>query len=284
LPETPKNKEGFSAETENINNRDYSSDIAIKIGKEEYDNIRDIVESSTDKDAKAVWGKFEKDVKIINKNYKHTAHYEDGKGIYFNLAETTKGTAFKTPYQTFFHEAAHNIDYVAAEKGSVGGLSATYNNGAFAKALYADVDSIVVAKDALMKSEFEAAVSTKNIEWFKKHKIFYYDGIKYHKSIAYKEVTRDIRALPKFAQVDVGDIVEGATRGKAGFGHGKSYWDRWARWEKYKKIEPGAGLSAEAFAEMYSATLNNPESLAQIKVYFPNAYKVFLKIIKTMAK
>ena len=82
LPETPKNKEGFSAEIENINNREYSSDIAIKMGKEEYDNIRDIVENSTDKDAKAVWGKFEKDIKIVNKNYKHTAHYEDGKGIF----------------------------------------------------------------------------------------------------------------------------------------------------------------------------------------------------------
>ena len=38
----------------------------------------------------------------------------------------------------------------------------------------------------------------------------------------------------------------------------------------------------EGFAEMYSATVNNPDSLEQIKRFFPKSYKIFLEMLEVV--
>ena len=54
-----------------------------------------------------------------------------------------------------------------------------------------------------------------------------------------------------------------------GIGHGKTYWNR-------------RDNGKEAFAEMFSATINNQESLEQIKYFFPKSYEIFLEILEVI--
>ena len=41
----------------------------------------------------------------------------------------------------------------------------------------------------------------------------------------------------------------------------------------------GRDNGKEAFAEMFSATVNHPESLEQIKRFFPESYQIFLEML-----
>ena len=54
-----------------------------------------------------------------------------------------------------------------------------------------------------------------------------------------------------------------------GVGHGKKYW---------KNRDNGK----EGFAEMFSAEVNNPESLEQIKKFFPESYKIFREMLEVV--
>lgn len=92
---------------------------------------------------------------------------------------------------------------------------------------------------------------------------------------AYQEVTNEIRALTDAQKADLSDIFEGATGGRVngGWGHGKSYWDSGNR-----------ALAKEAFAELYSAQISNPESLAILKQYLPKSAAIFEDIIEAIEK
>jgi len=71
----------------------------------------------------------------------------------------------------------------------------------------------------------------------------------------------------------VSDMINAASEGKVWItmGHGKRYFSI----SKFQE--------AEAFAEMTSATINNPASLKKIKEYFPSAYEVYLKMVDDIA-
>ena len=92
---------------------------------------------------------------------------------------------------------------------------------------------------------------------------------------AYKEVSKEIRALTDAQKADLSDIFEGATgaRVNGGWGHGKSYWD-----------SGNKALAKEAFAEFFSANISNPESLAVLKQYLPKSASVFEDIIEAIEK
>jgi hypothetical protein len=73
---------------------------------------------------------------------------------------------------------------------------------------------------------------------------------------------------------DVSDMLSGASRKAIEplGGHDNNYW-------QYSISRP-----TEAFAEMSSATINNPESLAQIKKMFPTAYSKYLEMVDDIVK
>jgi hypothetical protein len=93
---------------------------------------------------------------------------------------------------------------------------------------------------------------------------------KYPKAFAYKKLENTIRMLKRDG-VNLSDIVEGATKAKvkAGFGHGKSYWD-----------SANFALSKEAFAEMFDANMANEGALSVIKAFLPKSYALFEEMIK----
>lgn len=112
------------------------------------------------------------------------------------------------------------------------------------------------------KQEVKDAIS--NIK--KAHKVT-------HKADAAQILIDEIRqGYSLLARSDVSDMLEGAGIGvkyPLGVGHGLGYW---------KNRDNGK----EIFAEILSAEAASPESLACIKKYFPETYKVFRKILEVI--
>jgi hypothetical protein len=88
---------------------------------------------------------------------------------------------------------------------------------------------------------------------------------------AYDEIELELNRKSVLSTVDVSDMWCGITNEvvRPHYGHKKAYW---------KTITVGK----EAFAEMFSATIMNPESLEQIKYYFPKSYEIFEEIISEL--
>ena len=86
---------------------------------------------------------------------------------------------------------------------------------------------------------------------------------------ARKAVEDDLRKLSDAERCDVSDIFEGATKGgvQAGWGHGKGYW------------KDPTNLPIEAFAEFFSASIANPDSMRVLEQYFPKSRAVFDDIL-----
>lgn len=89
-------------------------------------------------------------------------------------------------------------------------------------------------------------------------------------------VGKEITSSGLDAQLALGDIFEGATRGKCQdtYGHGRSYWDG-----------SGSHLAKEAFAEFFSAECiyaEKPEVLDAMIERLPRSYEVYKSIVEAM--
>ena len=93
--------------------------------------------------------------------------------------------------------------------------------------------------------------------------------------LVYDEMGREITRDGLDTQLALGDIVEGATKGRAQdtYGHGKSYW------------KGDDKLSHEAFAEFHSAECiyaERPEILDKMIERFPRSYAVYQEMVAEM--
>lgn len=182
-------------------------------------------------------------------------------------------------YDVVYHEFGHAIDYFSVGKDNVYGKISEKNG--LGEAMSKD---FVAYRDKLMPEilakytpdsagNFFGGLYIKGVKvtFTKKGKL----SLPSARQLAEKQIGSEIsgqRNWPVYS--DVSDMVEAATKGRIspGSGHGKAYWS-------YEGMQ-----STEAFAEMTSATINNPESLAQIKKRFPNAYKKYLDIVDDIIK
>lgn len=272
--------------------RTYSSAIASRLGKSHYDAMRDILDNCGSSDMRKVWDKYEADVGVADTNERKRAHCDWNASIHVDLVGSAKGSSWDKPYQTVFHESGHAIDMIAGRNTADAAschpnylYSATYKNGLFPKTIKDEVDALVSARDKVMKAEFKAHatdfdwlhqhgyITTWNYDYFKKYGSWIGGAPKYSKSMAYKAIEDEIRALTPFAKADLSDIMEGATREKiqVGWGHGNGYW-KYGDWT----------LATEAFAEMVDSTASNSESLGAIQKYLPGSYKVFLDMLNDL--
>lgn len=94
--------------------------------------------------------------------------------------------------------------------------------------------------------------------------------------VARDKVGREITDGGRNIQLALGDIYEGATRGKCQdtYGHGRNYWD-----------SEGRNLSEEAFAEFFSAECiysERPEILDTMIQRFPDSYATYQQIVEAM--
>lgn len=284
-------KEGLTP-TASTPARVYTSIIAKTLGKSHYDAMRDIVEKCGSSDMRDVWDKFEADIGVADTNERNRAHCDWNASIHVDLTGSAKGSSWDKPYQTVFHESGHAIDMIAGRNaaGTNRALpsniySAIYKNGLFPQTIKQEVDALVSARDKKMKADFKAHatdydwlhqhgfIETWEYDFFKQYGTWIGGAPKYSKSMAYKAVETEIRALSPFAKGDLSDIMEGATREKisVGFGHGNGYWKH-GDWT----------LATEAFAEMVDSTISNAESLQAIRTYLPDSYNVFLDMLKDL--
>lgn len=217
------------------------------------DDMTDIMENAPDV-CKKIWNKYQDKITINNYNTNGGAFYSPTRDyIEFSIAADRNNRAGNMT--TIFHEIGHMFDaYGGAENygsGLWGAISKYFENGKFDTLLKKEADDLIKKTHKELKAIDKTA----------------------RKAQAYKAVEAEIRALTNPQKADISDMFEGVTKGKikGGWGHGNSYW---------KNHSP----SSEAFAEMYSASVNNPDSLEQIKKYFPESYDLFLEILKEMAK
>lgn len=244
--------------------RNYSGELAKGFGSTHYDAMHDIIDKSNNTNLKAVWDKYENELRVGDAHKKGGA-YAIGRSLYLDIEKCAKGNSFDKPYQVVFHEAGHGLDSACRKLANESGVfashfSGAYKGGLFPQTIKDEVKGLVDAYDKKLKQEYKAR------------------GEKYTKSIAYKALENEIRAYNSYAMADLSDILEGATGAKVrcGYGHGASYW-------KDRTIGGiSDGLATEAFAEMTDSTFANPESLELIKKYLPKSYKIYEEMLEVM--
>ena len=267
------------------NPRDYNCDMAQKVGKDHFDNIRDKVDGCQNDDLRTVWNTFESQIKVADAHY-HGRSFASGGTINITIGSDAKGNSFNAPYAVTFHESGHAIDCLTAPMGGKSGqwfISSSYKDGLFPKTIKAEVSDWVNAVYKEMKAhkdEFQYCIDQ---NWIDSNTVAYYSNsswFKMSKSLAYKAIQNQLSALNWLQKGDISDILEGATRMKIclGVGHGAAYWTN----RVYDGID--FGLGTEAFAEMTSASMTCPESLAVIQKYLPKSYAVYKEIIKMIAE
>ena len=280
--------------------RDYNSHLALKLGKEHYDKIIDLVSQCGNKNVIKFWKKYLNSIAIMDCSYKGRAH-ASGVGIYFNIENDSKGGSYLAPYEVFFHESGHAIDHFAKNidsqnMGSIGfKFSVNYKNGLFPKTIQNEINGMVLKKQSDMKEQLNEAIKDKDWIWFfdngfisssQLDKAFSgiepdFGKIKISKERAYKKLAEEISKNTSFLErANLSDIFEGATYGKIdmGVGHGSTYW-RNGTFFGVNHL-----LATEAFTEMFSSIITHKESINTIKKYLPKSYAVFEEMLEEMIK
>jgi hypothetical protein len=205
--------------------------------------------SKAPEDIRIVWNKLESEMNIISGTSKLQYYSPSQNGIYLNL-QLNKNPDYNIPsFQTLFHENAHFINS-NIKPGQV--FSHVFENGIFAKTIKEEATEYVNSVYKAMQKERGSFV---------------------YKVAAYKNVENELYSIPINKSLTISDLFNGATKGKIRDG-----------WVHPTKYGTDSNLSNEAFAEMMAASIANPDDLGYIKQYFPKSYKVFLRMIKTMAK
>ncbi|MDE5696598.1 MAG: minor capsid protein [Lachnospiraceae bacterium] len=201
-----------------------------------------------------VWNDCVDNFHCLEPKYRGTqAFYSPSRnGVKLSISSAAKGSDYQTPYQVVFHEYGHHADYV---------LNRRYGDGNPMKAF-----SEVYQEGILGKTlKEEAAQHIK--DFAAKNNIV--DIVEAERQFCY-QIKSELTLLQR---ADISDMFEPVMSEKCsypfGIGHGFNYW---------KKRDNGK----EGFAEMYSATVNNPDSLVQIKRFFPRSYKIFLEMLEVV--
>ena len=298
--------EDVSSATKSI--RNYDSNVAKMYGKH-YDALRDLLDK-TPEPYKSVYEQFIDDIVIVNKSGSGAYFSSLKNEVHLNISVDVTETELKHAFNTFFHEAGHNIDFLLGNRDTRVYYSQLYKDGIFRKTIINEVDEWVESVNTRLKNEFKA--HSYDYEWLYRNKYisdsgwenlvmlaknYGFDSVtdmaskikngmfddysvnyvikqivpqKYSKKYAYKSIENEIRSLTDWEKQDLSDILEGATKGKIQAGWGHGK-SYWAK---------GDMLSKEAFTEMLSAYASNPESLRTLKKYLPNSVKIFDEMIK----
>lgn len=203
-----------------------------------------------------VFMKYLPDMKFNSLHYGGTAHYDPAKrAVNISIASVKAGREWAPPWNVLFHELGHLIDDVAVPRAS-------WNDSGWI--------SMVRGLGESVKKEGKALA-------FRIKRENGFDTVKR----AWARIAHDL--LDGFVQTpyaygDVGDLMGGASGGSfmaSGLpGHSGTY---------YRGSEGLLNLGTEAFAEFFSASIDNPQSLVKLKEYFPDSYRLFEEILEELA-
>lgn len=214
--------------------------------------------------------------------------YEDG--VWLNIKSASVGSDYQPPYQVVFHEYGHHADYILNRKYGNGdrhkGFSETYKGGIFEITIKEEAEkaieefakangyvslpnkgTVMQKADAMVRRGL--LLPSEKMNWVKKQlSTVTIDRIGAEK--AFCEHMKKTISLPD--RSDISDMFEPSmttTDYPFGIGHGRGYWS--------------TGKNAkEAFAEIYSARVNNQGSYEQIKKYFPKSVEIFEEMLKVI--
>jgi len=253
------------------------------------------------KNIKKMWQKYSNDMKLDTIN-------DDGEAFYSPTNRSVKldnGSMYamgrdkvRKKYDVYFHEFGHAIDDLAShgsnnvsENIKYGFKSALNNDFAnYLESLENEMVKNIAISDLEDVHELQFD-STTSVGTYQGEKVTFSSkanvltgsdirnvaikSLKERRSeFEFKENEFSEEGLKKNREFgDVSDMINAATGGDVWItmGHGKDYYKR------------DAGQVHEAFAEMTSASINNPASLKKIKEYFPSAYNVYLKMVDDIA-
>lgn len=205
---------------------------------------------------RALYAKYASELKPPKAEKKGKAYHSFG-NVHLDLGSAASGSMHQVPYQVHFHEYAHCLDFLARRGPS---FSPAYKNSAGE-----------YFEDVIMKN-WETTMQ----KFYADH-VDLFDGQAYNKKrvlgafIKYMNANYTLRARGNLSDMLERYSVKVLQRAyPLDVGHGKTYAKR-----------QGA-LAKEAFAEMMDAEITNPESLELIKEYLPDAYDMYLTMIKEM--
>ena len=209
------------------------------------------------------------------------SYYRRGEGVHYNAEEDSRGRVIlgpdgehhqvEEPNSVLTHELGHNISHELSKRAGDGvkDFSDVYQSGIHKKkdgTRYTLTEMVEwEAQDYVKKvwAKLKEEAASKAPKGAKPETV--------PKRDAYIKVSEELRSLPYMGCGDVSDMFGGATKNKARgwFGHRDSYWEY-------------TSVGTEAFAEMMSATISNPESLKNIKKYFPKSYEIFEEMLRSV--
>lgn len=269
--------------------RNYDSEIAKTFGKDRWNEAQDLLDNCENQNVQSVYRQYQDSIRVGNAHNSRGAYFSPRENrIYWNVDGDSVGSNMNAKYNTFFHESGHSLDFNLNR--SFGGdlfghFSSSYNNNQFGHTIRNEVNSWVDDVNKDLRDKFKK--NKYDIDWLKEHKIISTFGESrinylvengesltdaidnvvgnYSKKYAYAQIEREIRTLDDLHKQDLSDILEGATsaRVQAGWGHGKKYWTY------------SGHLETEAFAEITSAYISNPDSLETLRKYLPETMKVY---------
>ena len=262
-----------------------------RLGKEHTSKIIETI-SKAPKNIQKVWNNFIDKVNINDINYKKTANYSwNENGIYIDLDKISKDRVgefigknekevYKKAYGTLYHETGHHISAIFSRKNQKNIdvaewlESKKYFKEQFAK----DGSKIKIGQtlDEMVRKEGWEYIDNVLKEMRKEAKNKGLKVSSVNSTQVYQKISQDLRSMSLLEQQDISDMFDGITNGKA-FGYTQHSYSTKDYWKKHK-------VGTEAFAEMFDATINNPESLKKIKEYFPKSYEIFEEIIKEMGE
>jgi len=247
----------------------------------------------------------------------------DGRVHFAGQTKAFEESSYQRKNTVFFHETGHNIDALASSDGRERFYSYEWQNDRFGKTImkecedtisgyymkkngYADAYEVVKGErsswggmDSFVKQglrwnmphgEYEALIKTLDDagwddkavrpvvdKYLKKQVEAEYKSIIRSPSVI-RDFCEDVKANYSIYEVtDASDIFQKYTVKYAGIdhpfgvGHSKDYFNR------------KAAVNTEAFAEMYSATVTQSDSLVGLKALLPKSYETFLEMAEGMA-
>lgn len=259
---------------------------AKKLGQTHSDAMKTILEAAPE-NVQKIWNQYVDRLEVVDAHSKKGAFCDYTKGVSMNIDQVSKGDRTvsritheweqgKKPYYTAFHEFGHNISSWMAQEVTgyhFKDIADVFQSKKFRRT-YATGGDVGYTLTEMMKQEGLAYFNSIFDRLKKEAKANGLSARTVRKYHAWDVIKNEILEKPIVNCSDVSDMWDGISNGSclAHYGHTNSRKDYW-KW---------ISVGTEAFAEMYSATVMNPESVKMIKHYFPKSYELFEEILEEM--
>lgn len=209
------------------------------LSKETKEAMNTILENSNHESVRNLFNKYGKKVRCVNNNALKSKYNRADGGVYLNEAALKTGSDIKNPYQSAFHEYAHNIDWLIGPRKTYKS-NTTVNGIRLYESINRDYNKLKRDWNANDDTELVQAMQIAS------------------KALGY--TTRDLAQLS--------DVIQGCTGiyMPLGAGHKRNYFTNERR-------------EREFFAEVIESAAANETSYQLLAEMFPNSVAMVEKMI-----